>query len=275
MQDLLSPSHPLLFMHLPKTAGGSILAVVESSFQPPDLYLFYHDDPSRAADEIAEAGPARLIYGHFVYGLHQTLDVPPRYCCFLRNPVDRTISHFYHLKTADPGPYGDLARGFDSVGDFVERSGYWAASNLMCRMITGLGDGRVPPDDLLAGWAKTLLRDHFPIFGISEFLPLSLEVLRRTIGLSLDSFPVVNKGSYRLRELSQRDIDLVVSANQADLDLYGFAVRRFLDTILPETMCGGPAGMANTLTAVSPASFEPLSCPIRVGSGSGESALPG
>lgn len=237
MKDTQRGDVPLLFMHLPKTAGGSVKELVERSFGAPDLYLFYNDDPARSAKEAREA---RLIYGHFIYGFHKQLLVYPMYTCFLRNPIERVISHYFHLKTIDLGPYGEMAREYRSVGEFVSRSNYWACSNMMCKMLTGTGDETIPEGGWLYRWAKQNMKRHFPIYGIYEYLPQSLRVFERAIGLRTEDLPVINKGTYRRDEIRPSDVQAIADANREDISLYAWAVRRFLREVYPNALVDEP-----------------------------------
>lgn len=234
---------PLLFLHLPKTAGGSIRELIENAYQIPDLYLFYLNEGVTYEQAAVEANGARLVYGHFAHGFHANLGCAPLYTCFLRNPIERTISHYYYVIAAaeDSGLEGEMARSAGSIGKFIERTRLYTNENMMCRIISGFLDNMSISDDALFGRAMRHMDQQFPVFGITELMPLSLEVMRRSIGLPVDSLPPqVNKGNYRLKELTDHDIEQVVRVNQADLRLYRWAVDRFLSVVVPNALKNPP-----------------------------------
>lgn len=233
---------PLLFLHLPKTAGGSIRHLIESAYQAPDLYLFYLNEGVSYEQAAVEAKGARVVYGHYSHGFHSHLGCGPLYACFLRNPIERTISHFHYVIAAeDSGLEGEVARRSGTIGNFIERNTIYTNENMMCRIISGFNDDMSISDDALFGRAMRHMEQQFPVFGITELMPLSLEVMRRSIGLPIESLPPqVNKGSYRLKELTDHDIDQVVRANQADIRLYRWAVDRFLSVVVPNALKNPP-----------------------------------
>jgi hypothetical protein len=234
---------PLLFLHLPKTAGGSIRQLIESAYQAPDLYLFYLNEGTSYEQAAVEAKGARLVYGHFAHGFHEHLGCDPLYTCFLRNPVERTISHYHYVIAAakDSGREGEIAQNAGSIGKYIEQTRLYTNENMMCRIISGLVGDMSISDDALFGRAMRHMEQQFPVFGITELMPLSLEVMRRSIGLPVDSLPPqVNKGNYRLKELTDHDIEQVVRANQADLRLYRWAVDRFLSVVVPNALKNPP-----------------------------------
>jgi hypothetical protein len=102
---------------------------------------------ARAADDFealaAQVGPqARLVHGHFAWGLHDYLGRKARYAVLLRDPVDRTLSHYQltnRTRAAEGRPPLDLDH-------FIEHP---IAGNLQAALISGTFERVQLPDDEL------------------------------------------------------------------------------------------------------------------------------
>lgn len=104
-----------IMLHIPKTAGttfhyhicnnfeeSEIIFVYESTryYNKPPYYFtqkkvknYLKSIPNEKKDKI------KIVLGHDVYmGIHKNFNRPERYITFLRNPVDRTISFYNHMR---------------------------------------------------------------------------------------------------------------------------------------------------------------------------------
>ena len=97
---MLQNNNTLYFLHIPKTAGSSIIGILDNYFSLDSIL------PEEVWNHLLKNLPTDfskygLIRGHFGYGLHRLLPTKPVYMTMLRNPLERTIS-FYHHITVDP-----------------------------------------------------------------------------------------------------------------------------------------------------------------------------
>jgi len=94
---------PLYFLHIPKTAGTTFISALHAWF-PADkvcpAYLW------RDLLEISREALAtyRLFRGHFYDYIYRVLPIRPIYITSLRNPVQRSLSHYEHVRR-EPGHY--------------------------------------------------------------------------------------------------------------------------------------------------------------------------
>lgn len=87
----------LYFLHIPKTAGTTFTAILDCQFDNKQIYphlVWSHALNSKNSD----FSQYKFIRGHFGYGLHKILNKKLIYICILRNPTDRIISHYDHMK---------------------------------------------------------------------------------------------------------------------------------------------------------------------------------
>lgn len=96
-QRPLAPDDTLYFLHIPKTAGTSFRTLLEDHFDQhlvcPHLNL--EDILGRPPSELSAY---RLICGHHGWFLHSLVRGTPVLVTLLRDPVERSLSHFYHQR---------------------------------------------------------------------------------------------------------------------------------------------------------------------------------
>ena len=103
----LAPPGPLLgFVHIPKTAGGTATTMLARAYsrsavrdagnylRSPETTLRKAGGPPGGWEEWHRGG-GRVAAGHVPYGIFsERLPADCRYMTFLREPVDRVLSHY-------------------------------------------------------------------------------------------------------------------------------------------------------------------------------------
>ena len=78
----------------------------------------------------------KLIQGHFRFGYHEFITpYPYNYFTFLRNPIDLTVSHYYHLVRSENPEHKERLKGVNSLAEFATKH---SAYNLQTRIISGV-----------------------------------------------------------------------------------------------------------------------------------------
>lgn len=219
---------PKVFLHLTKTAGGTLKAALNKT---PDLatYFVYGADDVRQLKTMASPD-YDLIYGHYIFGLDREIGLSPntRYLCFMRHPIMRTISHYYHLRNVDQGPVGDRIRTSSDINDFFANQSHWEFSNFMMKVISGVGNSRAPEGVNAFKLAVDILETRFDFVGFQEYFPISVRNLSQYLGRQVAVERDVNVGRYSLGDVTATTIQRIEELNQQDMKLYKFALRKFL-----------------------------------------------
>src|SRR2546426_12563545 len=176
-------TEPLLaFIHVPKTAGTTLTALMRYHYRGRFLTsgtLFSRFEQVEAKlGEIATKAHVAAVAGHFTVGLADRLLGGARSMTILRDPIERTLSHYYFLvepvagrKRAAgpaivppwlpmPGPELTLAQALADRG--------YIPDNLQTRMLCGIVSpyDPLPPEALEQ--AKRNLRERFGFVGTME-----------------------------------------------------------------------------------------------------------
>ncbi|MGB6463783.1 MAG: sulfotransferase family 2 domain-containing protein [Nitrosotalea sp.] len=90
----------MYFLHIPKTAGTTLTAIIDNNFDLNSIY------PEQVWQKLLLNKPKsfseyKLIRGHFGYSLCKILPKKPVCITMIRDPVERTISFYHHMRT-DP-----------------------------------------------------------------------------------------------------------------------------------------------------------------------------
>ena len=111
------PTAPLIFIHLPKTAGTSVKTIVRDWY--PDQFHHHYIDESAGRmpvrlppDRLADTGSPPLIYGHFNRdrgaGIDDYYPGVSQFVSILRDPFDMTVSAIYYWRSVTV-PDADLS----------------------------------------------------------------------------------------------------------------------------------------------------------------------
>ena len=215
-------------LHITKTAGGTLKSALQSAAGLNVEFIYNAMDRQKLAER--DLSGVDMIYGHAMFGIHNELRFgdDAKYMCFMRHPLARTISHYYHLRNVDKGAIGDKIRQSSDINDFFENYHHWEFSNMMTRVVSGVGVARGADEDEILEKASENLRKRFSFVGFQEFFSFSMRDLSKFLQQDLPLEKDINVGRYDISAISQKTLDHITETNQQDLALYKLALRRFL-----------------------------------------------
>lgn len=205
---------PIIYLHIPKTAGTSFRKSAEQYFGPEQVLNDYGEKSSSTSDDIRSAfydanDVAKLrktgvqhkfLTGHFTLAKYREIFPDSPVVTFFRNPVDRVVSEYVHF-----------ASHYDFKGDLRE---FYTRPQAQNRQHTSMS-GSAPAD--------------IDFFGITEDYQRSLEVFNCRYGTN---FPMVklNVGKYKgLADsiATAKEVEEIKELNRLDIELYQSALDSF------------------------------------------------
>jgi hypothetical protein len=231
----------MVFVHIPKTAGTTLRGILRMNEPGPR---------SRALGNVFKGGggvspvliermrqgggpdlrSVSLIRGHVPLGIREYLPTQRDLRCFsfLREPADRTLSHYFAIRKTGSG-YGLPPLPGDATLDDAIAGGY-LHDNLQTRMLSGLPEPFGEVDDEMLERAKHNLRHGLSFFGLTERFDESLVLAKQRLGLRCilyrssnrvnTSRPRGDEVPKELRRAAQRH-------NRYDIELYREAEELF------------------------------------------------
>lgn len=173
---------PLIHIHVKRTGGSSLGDMVRGVY--PNGVARAHQSFSPEKDD-----RVKLFQGHFCYGVHARLEVPPRYIAILRHPIDRYISMIYGTQPYDD----DLLK----VHQFIGRGGEFATPfEAQVLQISGIDQTdqwaerrTVTRDDLNLALSNL---DTFEAVGFLEYFEASVNLISKIDDWKLGEIIKVN-----------------------------------------------------------------------------------
>jgi FkbM family methyltransferase len=245
---------PVYFLHIPKTAGSTLNSFFRTVYPPEKIspYWGWHQLLNISNEELLTY---QLYSGHFYSYFHKLVSTPLRYCTFLRDPIDRALSHYGHI-IKDNTHY--LHKHALALGDFSayirDESVRFTISNFQARALALDADPFVLASTLsqeqlesyelermlesiefnlsdkeLLDIAKQNL-EQFCFIGITERFEESLKLLCHTFNWSVTSeiqSTNVNNDRVAREKLSEEDMSILKKLNEADFELYEYAKNIF------------------------------------------------
>lgn len=175
------PQKPLIFIHVPKTAGISVRNVVQSWF-PYRLHHHYHNEvtgtmpPPVSLDPEDYGEKPPVIYGHFNsrrgFGVEDYYPGVTQFLTILRDPFETAVSNYFYLRKVS-GAWKNQSR--TPSGD-LETYIQGTRPNILNHF----------PREVTMENFKDILEEYFIEIGITEQLPKSLKRMADKLGKSFD-----------------------------------------------------------------------------------------
>lgn len=238
----------LIFLHLPKAAGTTLKSIIRRQYDPDNTFVV--DDV--VIDAYGETGwksiPARVrwerarstfdalpeskkweinaVMGHMWFGWHEITPRPCVYVTILREPIERTISHYRYIRRMPDHPLSERIRKEGvSLHDFVEMRLARRFENVQTKFLTGDFD----PDEKAVDKALSNLDAYFSVAGtLSTF---DVDLLRIADKMGWSSLPVYQRrntapSQTRVNEVDPATLSLIEEHNALDLRVFDHIQRR-------------------------------------------------
>ena len=224
---------PLLICHVPKTAGTALKHLVRH--HAPDTCFAYDRQLSLVDPDLDFIAGFRrspsppVVMGHFSFGVHRFLGVPPRYAIVVREPVDRVVSLYRHQLSLADSPFAAHFHDDPSLLGFVGSGITEMTNNHMCRMLAGVAPdvGMVIESSWLLDCALHHLDRFFGLVGLHERIDDFTAGLCRAMQWPDSPLTRQNVTAGEYPVLDDATMGLLLERNALDIALYEF-VRKSL-----------------------------------------------
>ena len=232
------------FVHIPKTAGTTMLQIVEAHYSP-DRVLSFREIPREQRIGMVEAmkPEIRCVAGHLHYGVSRHFPRPCRPFTMLREPTERVISLYYFVLREKTHPSHEaLKRGDLTMEILARRHGAG-----MARFIAGYEMNEPVPDDVLLNEAKEKLEHTMAAFGLTERFDESLLLFNQALGWNVRGYTKANvtKNRPTRDQLGPDQVEIIRAHNSVDTALYQFARELF-----ERRLASQPPGFADELASL-------------------------
>lgn len=230
--------YPKIFIHIPKTAGTTLINIIRNSFSSKTLLEFNSYDLAKwyKINElpIESLKKYKLIYGHMGTGSHIDLNLTKPYFTFFRNPLERVISYYSYVKRNPNHRFHNEAMRTASILGFLKNAKTPEMDNGQTRQIAGV-ELEVPIgslDEKIFELAINNLENHYFFIGLVERFDESILLLKNNLGI-IPYYKSLNVTEKRMQisDLSEEAINFIEKKNRFDIDLYKFAQKKFENQI--------------------------------------------
>jgi hypothetical protein len=222
----LNAETPLLISHIPKTAGTSLRKLVEQF--NPDAVLAYDRElalgnPNAEFIRNFKSRPQpKVVLGHFSFGVHKLLDVPPRYASIFRDPIQRVISLYWYQKSHPNSPFAKELQSGMSLGEFVLSGCTAMTNNHMCRMVAGIAPqpGVFLNERWMLDQALYNLKNYYQVIGVVENYGQALTQLAEILGWKEFEIPKENVTPGKVTDIDDVTYEILHEYNELDIELF-------------------------------------------------------
>lgn len=214
----------IIFFHLPKTAGTSVKRALLNAFGEDKVALIYGKPFFEEKMQAFMNSNMPLAIGHMPWKEDYSIAIQDYVkITFLRHPVDRTVSHYLHVKYSQSKEH-DVFKNVSFL-DFLKTN---AGSNDMTRR---LGGGFYKENKNSAHFFKAAAENishRFDFVGLQENLTREWQRLSAFLKMDLGELKTFNKSEHKAeaKQLKEAYEDQIIEANKLDLDLYKLAQKR-------------------------------------------------
>ena len=230
----------VIFLHIPKTAGTTLIEIIERHYLPRYRYHL----GALAQKAIAEfktfseerRGDTQLFYGHMAYGLHDYFPQGATYFTVLRHPVERVISFYYFVRRNDKHYLHDFSlEETTDLATFAQSGHTNVTDNFQVRLVSGIWDdvpfGGLTEEHLAL--AKQVLREKIEVFGLTERFDETLLFLKDAFGWPNIWYRSrnVTKNRPQQEAISAEMLQSIAEQNHWDMELYAYAQTLFAEQV--------------------------------------------
>jgi hypothetical protein len=231
----------IFFLHISKTAGTTAYRFIMEQFPPSTVFIVPDENyQNHFADTYPDQfSTFRFFRQHASYDEFRFLPRKPIMMTFLRNPIDRVISFYKHVRRVDDHYlHHRVISDHLRITEFMDLSPVETTNFQTCSLLGFRVANSCKDSGERLAIAKMRLHE-FDFFGIQECFQESMRLLCHLFGWELkkyDSFFIAPAKDPEF-SVDESEIEIIRERNQLDMELYQYAVQEFkkrVDAILTQ-----------------------------------------
>ena len=238
------PSFPLVYIHISKAAGNTLASIVLRQYRHVRIVHFsgynyrsyYEFCQSFCGTFRHNKEHIRVLTGYIPFGsLDAYLPCKAKYFTFVRDPVKRIISLYYHILGHPKDElHNYVTKKSMTLDEFVGSDISDELDNYQTRYISGLTDTPIVKcSSEMLDQAKRNLENEFVFPGTVEKFDESLILLKRCLHWSMPLYTKLNVANNRpiRSEIGVKTLSEILKRNSLDVALYDFVNKRLQKAI--------------------------------------------
>lgn len=211
----------LIFLHIPKTAGTTFNGILREVYGNAFLRI----RPRKWQNVRWVPSAYRVVTGHMPWGVHERWKLPENYITFLRDPVERIISLWWHAKQHANHRWHNAARKM-GVATFAQSHAFAELDNGMVRWLAGgmaTGINAIERCVTETDYETALIHCSGMLIGTTETFKADVRRFARLLGWGkVPEYErrMIGKGRPAALTFTAHDLDIIRQANQWDCELY-------------------------------------------------------
>ena len=220
----LNKKTKILFLHIPKTGGTAVKKALMGQYKPSQVHLIYGLDYFKQGVREFAQNNKKLGIGHFGWEKEMAPLFEDAFkMTFLRHPVNRVISHYWHFQRS---PHeGDQYLKAMSFEEFLETR--FAQNWQTQKLGGGFYDEKMTYAESFEE-ALINVSERFQFVGITECMQQSVDILNSELSLEIPEVKPKNVNPEKEHEnrMAEKYREAILAKNHYDMKLYEVALER-------------------------------------------------
>ncbi|MBI3509106.1 MAG: sulfotransferase family 2 domain-containing protein [Bacteroidetes bacterium] len=231
----------IIFLHIPKTAGTTLHTVMARNYPKKNILTINAIRWPEKLETLEgrKKESVKILTGHVPFGAHEFIDGKNyEYFTLLREPIDRTISHYYQvLRTPQHHFAKQMAEKKYSLKQLMDSGDLLYVDNLQTRMISG--DLRIPYGSVNENTLQKALDNiekHFSVVGLQNKFDETLLLIAEHYHWKFPWYrrQQISKNRVRVADLDKTTLDSVIEYNRIDQKLFEIINQKMEATLREE-----------------------------------------
>lgn len=219
-------SRQIVFMHIMKTAGTSVQRFLTSVM--PGVPLYHANEVGFDAISAEELSRYGLVLGHLSHR-HLAKTRRPFVITFLRDPIERTLSHLTHMSEGQDGPtLSPEMQAFRSMslGDYIRSKAPFSSAFIENHQAYTIASDWRDDRTMSGAELRDVAGEHLEAMGyvgVVERADDDIAALAKVMEVTAPpALGRENRSTKRMRreDLNSEDLTVIMERNAVDIELY-------------------------------------------------------